>query len=190
MQAWKGESYDLLSFMYVCGNKIIVIVIVIVVNKHSVFIELLPAAKHKKAHELYALSGLIQKSRKMRIVGYNDFATLLVPSHLQKRKSTGSLKYALQGLIRKRASNPKNGKKIAIVAYMLQFECFLSETYIWVCYPIKKMNLVMLLYKAGDKPSPEIMLTRCVGASLCINRSRRVNSILQNTIPASCISLW
>ena len=27
MQAWKGESYDLLSFMYhVCGNKIIVIV--------------------------------------------------------------------------------------------------------------------------------------------------------------------
>ena len=32
MQAWKGESYDLLSFMYhVCGNKIIVIVIVIIV---------------------------------------------------------------------------------------------------------------------------------------------------------------
>ena len=30
MQAWKGESYNLLSFMYVCGNKIIVIVIVIV----------------------------------------------------------------------------------------------------------------------------------------------------------------
>ena len=27
MEAWKGESYDLLSFMYhVCGNKIIVIV--------------------------------------------------------------------------------------------------------------------------------------------------------------------
>ena len=33
MEAWKGESYDLLSFMYhVCGNKIIVI-IVIVINK-------------------------------------------------------------------------------------------------------------------------------------------------------------
>ena len=32
MQAWKGELYDLLSFMYhVCGNKIIVIVIVIIV---------------------------------------------------------------------------------------------------------------------------------------------------------------
>ena len=31
MEAWKGESYDLLSFMYhVCGNKIIVIVIVII----------------------------------------------------------------------------------------------------------------------------------------------------------------
>ena len=30
MEAWKGESYDLLSFMYhVCGNKIIVIVIVV-----------------------------------------------------------------------------------------------------------------------------------------------------------------
>ena len=29
MEAWKGESYDLLSFMYhVCGNQIIVIVIV------------------------------------------------------------------------------------------------------------------------------------------------------------------
>ena len=31
MQAWKGESYDLLSFMYVCGNKIIVIVIIVIV---------------------------------------------------------------------------------------------------------------------------------------------------------------
>ena len=31
MQAWKGESYDLLSFMYVCGNKIIVIVIVVII---------------------------------------------------------------------------------------------------------------------------------------------------------------
>ena len=29
MEAWKGESYDLLLFVYhVCGNKIIVIVIV------------------------------------------------------------------------------------------------------------------------------------------------------------------
>ena len=36
MQAWKGESYDLLSFMYhVCGNKIIVIVIIVVKNKSS-----------------------------------------------------------------------------------------------------------------------------------------------------------
>ena len=34
MQAWKGESYDLLSFMYhVCGNKIIVIVIIVIVVK-------------------------------------------------------------------------------------------------------------------------------------------------------------
>ena len=32
MEAWKVESYDLLSFMYhVCGNKIIVIVVVIIV---------------------------------------------------------------------------------------------------------------------------------------------------------------
>ena len=31
MQAWKGESYDLLSFMYVCGNKIIVIVVIVIV---------------------------------------------------------------------------------------------------------------------------------------------------------------
>ena len=28
MEAWKGESYDLLSFMYhVCGNKIIVLLL-------------------------------------------------------------------------------------------------------------------------------------------------------------------
>ena len=33
MEACKGESYDLLSFMYhVCGNKIIVIVIIVIVN--------------------------------------------------------------------------------------------------------------------------------------------------------------
>ena len=42
MQAWKGESYDLLSFMYVCGNKIIVIVIIIViVNQPRVHLMLL-----------------------------------------------------------------------------------------------------------------------------------------------------
>ena len=56
-------------------------------NKYRVLIELLPAAKHTKGHERYASSGLIQKSRKMRIVGYNDFATLLVPSHLQKQRA-------------------------------------------------------------------------------------------------------
>ena len=31
MQAWKGESYDLLSFMYVCGNKIIVIIVIVII---------------------------------------------------------------------------------------------------------------------------------------------------------------
>ena len=56
-------------------------------DKHRVFIELLPAAKDTKGHELYASSGLIQKSRKIRIVGYNDFATLLVPIHLQKQRA-------------------------------------------------------------------------------------------------------
>ena len=56
-------------------------------NKHRMLIELLPAAKHTKGHGLYASSGLIQKSRKMRIVGYNDFATLLAPSHLQKQRA-------------------------------------------------------------------------------------------------------
>ena len=36
MQAWKGESYDLLSFMYhVCGNKIIVIVVIVIVIDSS-----------------------------------------------------------------------------------------------------------------------------------------------------------
>ena len=30
MEAWKGKSYDLLSFMYhVCGNKIIVIIVIV-----------------------------------------------------------------------------------------------------------------------------------------------------------------
>ena len=56
-------------------------------NKHRVLIELHLAAKHTKGHELYAPSGLIQKSRKMRIVEYKDFATLLVPSHLQKQRA-------------------------------------------------------------------------------------------------------
>ena len=64
-------------------------------DKHRVFIELLPAAKDTKGHELYASSGLIQKSRKIRIVGYNDFAGAKPSS---KTKSTGPLKYALKRL--------------------------------------------------------------------------------------------
>ena len=55
----------------------------------------------------------------------------------------------------------KKKEENIIVAYMLQFGCILSETSIWVCYPNKKLNFVMLLNKAGDKPSPETTLTRC-----------------------------
>ena len=122
-------------------------------NKHRVLIELLPAAKHTKGHKLYASSGLIQKSQKMRIVGYNDFATLPVPSHLQKQRAPIHWSMHFKGSFGNVHQIQKR-KNITIVAYMLQFVCFLGETYIWVCYPNKKMNLVMILYKAGDKPSP------------------------------------